>query len=241
MVTTGSSPRLWGVSGHGGRRHQQHRFIPTPVGSILQPTGKPEPETVHPHACGSIVYTGGGEFLGDGSSPRLWGVWSSEKLPFFCARFIPTPVGSISEFPRSPRFCPVHPHACGEYATVSVSMKLSSGSSPRLWGVSRAQAHASGERRFIPTPVGSMRSWPGQPRSFPVHPHACGEYASRFNITSAIVGSSPRLWGVSTTTQGGTKCQRFIPTPVGSIGLELVFDCLRPVHPHACGEYNYSR
>ena len=70
------------------------------------------------------------------------------------------------------------------------------GSSPRLWGVSAEKLRLRNLFRFIPTPVGSMRSISIWTRKNTVHPHACGEYPTAGIDSTDPAGSSPRLWGV---------------------------------------------
>ncbi len=172
---SGSSPRLWGTSDWRPLRFQRSRFIPTPVGNIID---FPEIEThitVHPHACGE--------------HPCL--TFRSHTMPWF----IPTPVGNILTSVASGIILPVHPHACGEHAIAMAPVFIIAGSSPRLWGTYRLSREASNRIRFIPTPVGNINAispWVGDST---VHPHACGEH---FIVCSWIMyrsGSSPRLWG----------------------------------------------
>ena len=91
------------------------RFIPTPVGNTLQRRGPPNPETVHPHACGE--HSGEYRIRGprDGSSPRLWGTHRHVGGKVFEIRFIPTPVGNTKQNRAGVHDASVHPHACGEH------------------------------------------------------------------------------------------------------------------------------
>jgi len=69
-----------------------------------------------------------------GSSPRLWGTfWQNASLSV-CERFIPTPVGNISNQEYGKCCLSVHPHACGEHYSDYDEMVRVDGSSPRLWG-----------------------------------------------------------------------------------------------------------
>ncbi|CAB1083928.1 hypothetical protein D1AOALGA4SA_11462 [Olavius algarvensis Delta 1 endosymbiont] len=155
-------------------------------------------------------------------------------------RFIPTPVGNTIIVSSSWPVEPVHPHACGEHKAAPIEWRIFVGSSPRLWGTLGTGGVAHKQDRFIPTPVGNTgrsRCWSA---SSPVHPHACGEHG-RVNTGSKVMsGSSPRLWGTPAVAgMPGTK-NRFIPTPVGNTTSIKSFSVLYPVHPHACGEHEYS-
>ena len=174
----GSSPRVWGI----------HLRICCPATRA----------SVHPHACGEygnqdVVNAGRVRFIPTrvgntnwlsyartpqgGSSPRVWGILYHADKSDSIVRFIPTRVGNTPFQPLPAWPESVHPHACGEYGSLDrdratlvrfiptrvgntqdscITKIVHHGSSPRVWGI-RLLAAAS-------------------PRSFPVHPHACGEY-----------------------------------------------------------------
>ena len=52
LVSSGSSPRLWGTDKRSIVRRHVSRFIPTPVGNGSGATAYVENKSVHPHACG---------------------------------------------------------------------------------------------------------------------------------------------------------------------------------------------
>ena len=99
-------------------------------------------------------------------------------------------------------------------------MVLRFGSSPRLWGTPDFSGYKRRVIRFIPTPVGNTHSLLFAILASSVHPHACGEHASKFSVLHNL--------------------QRFIPTPVGNTKFLCVFPPLCAVHPHACGEHKQS-
>ncbi len=70
----------------------------------------------------------------------------------------------------------------------------------------------------------------------PVHPHACGENASRLLSSAAGVGSPPRVWGKLFLQSGALRSQRFTPTRVGKTRMSISVLMGSAVHPHACGE-----
>ena len=111
--------------------------------------------------------------------------------------------------------------------------------------------------RFTPTPVGNTSLWVAKKKLPSVHPHACGEYATKQRQQHHNRGSPPRLWGIrkksnisslrkrfTPTPVGNTKCSacaatppRFTPTPVGNTRGHSLEAVAISVHPHACGEY----
>ena len=72
----------------------------------------------------------------------------------------------------------------------------------------------------------------------PVHPHVCGEHQGHLNRSLMSGGSSPRVWGTSSSSSGATPTIRFIPTCVGNIHPGRNRRRSAAVHPHVCGEHD---
>ncbi len=280
----GSSPRVWGIRVCVCSVIFHPPVHPHACGEYARRRKVPQwPSPVHPHACGEYPAISVMMSLLTSVHPHACGEYQdkiNQKRQY--RRFIPTRVGNTG-FRRfwindnsgsSPRvwgirwICSsaccknaVHPHACGEYRTLSQSGRRNGGSSPRVWGI-----HVS---------------WPSAGACFAVHPHACGEYEAyrqeilaefRFIPTrvgntvygssrpSFMAGSSPRVWGIRATavprTRQGTvhphACgeyvcgqsprfvlPRFIPTRVGNTNKSGTRRYVPSVHPHACGEYSW--
>ena len=92
----GTSPRLWGDSVSAGNAINTTRYIPTLVGRFTSPIGGIIITAVHPHACGEILRIKRSIRKEIGTSPRLWGDYSSvsgrQRLP----RYIPRLWGDSS-------------------------------------------------------------------------------------------------------------------------------------------------
>ena len=131
----------------------------------------------------------------------------------------------------------VHPHACGEYRMKAGAMHWNGGSSPRVWGIRQPWPRRRPSVRFIPTRVGNTRSTAGVKSLYPVHPHACGEYAHGRAYEQEHLGSSPRVWGILWNNTHNRIQTRFIPTRVGNTCSTSAEAWACAVHPHACGEY----
>ena len=115
--SAGSSPRAWGIPLHTNAHRAHPRFIPTCVGNT-QKAGSPRPSfTVHPHVRGEYSFMLPAEQSMHGSSPRAWGIPTSDRLQPSKQRFIPTCVGNTR-------------------AAFFYSLKTY-GSSPRAWGIRR--------------------------------------------------------------------------------------------------------
>ena len=133
-IRPGSSPRVWGtpiVQTHPAHRG---RFIPTRVGNTFMPACGCSLRPVHPHACGEHYRLCKRRTTTHGSSPRVWGTRGKRDHEFAHARFIPTRVGNTYRDRIAAADRPVHPHACGEHASVIAKLVVESGSSPRVWG-----------------------------------------------------------------------------------------------------------
>ena len=173
----GSSPRMWGTRRKAADRRFQTRFIPTHVGNTLEDAGYSMILSVHPHACGEHRIRSRSLDHDDGSSPRMWGTLTNPSSTVDRDRFIPTHVGNTSGGGWANRPSTVHPHACGEHLTDSISASTSNGSSPRMWGTLVEECGEVLFLRFIPTHVGNTSTMNDAADGSTVHPHACGEHS----------------------------------------------------------------
>ncbi len=131
---SGSSPRMWGTPYQRAVRRRKGRFIPTHVGNTWSATAARWPAAVHPHACGEHAPPPVLRKSPTGSSPRMWGTLGTSVFSIMCRRFIPTHVGNTRTRITTANPRTVHPHACGEHISASVTTAAVSGSSPRMWG-----------------------------------------------------------------------------------------------------------
>ncbi len=184
-----------------------------------QPASMPRP-AVHPHERGEYLFQEPDRFLDVGSSPRTWGILPQIPAIDVQKRFIPTNVGNTFYRSKSMGKISVHPHERGEYAPVGPSTSISSGSSPRTWGIHREAGQRALPYRFIPTNVGNTFLSHLMPGICSVHPHERGEYLFPG-------GERPRS-------------VRFIPTNVGNTTTRTFSRRCPTVHPHERGEYAYE-
>ena len=149
----------------------------------------------HPHACGDKLASAFNMDKVEGSSPRVWGQASWDKIFEEFPRIIPTRVGT-SYCARCDK-CngKDHPHACGDKGAVATVPVTSLGSSPRVWGQDDDLRKDEFHLRIIPTRVGTSKKNLKnfyKPRIIPTrvgtsrlidlekiadedHPHACGD------------------------------------------------------------------
>ena len=134
----------------------------------------------------------------------------------------------------------VHPHVCGEHIFQKTSSDPLIGSSPRVWGTLPIRQGSVIRYRFIPTCVGNTS--PSMIMLLPttVHPHVCGEHTPSTEVSCALTGSSPRVWGTLFRFVNFICYPRFIPTCVGNTLAPHAAAWSPPVHPHVCGEHRYG-
>jgi len=153
------------------------RFIPTCVGNIFCQSALKAHKPVHPHVCGEHTSFPVTLARFAGSSPRVWGTWPGYEKGFLRTGFIPTCVGNMDMIPKTSGNAPVHPHVCGEHCRRNCYGLAHSGSSPRVWGTSRAVGLQRLALRFIPTCVGNILIADFFLDILSVHPHVCGEHS----------------------------------------------------------------
>ena len=160
----------------GGFAGNGNRFIPTPVGNIGSWKSAPGISAVHPHTRGEhLPYVFINEPMA-GSSPHPWGTSQYTLIYRVASRFIPTPVGNISDPEFKDPVTAVHPHTRGEHLKISYNAAVVSGSSPHPWGTYVFYKLSIGRHRFIPTPVGNICFCFVRHCESPVHPHTRGEH-----------------------------------------------------------------
>ena len=106
-----------------------------------------------------------------------------------------------------------------------------------MWGILRQGYGINLLYRFTPTHVGNTAQEARTCPLYPVHPHACGEYALWTLCNNLPPGSPPRMWGIPNAPAWVTKSTRFTPTHVGNTVVYRNSEGYSSVHPHACGEY----
>ena len=164
--------------------------------------------------CRAFLCACGGRYA---PPPHAWGILPYLTSRYVRGRFIPTCVGNTVRFmPQAPGKS-VHPHVRGEYRALPLTMAVSSGSSPRAWGILFLRPLGQGGRRFIPTCVGTTIYCRKRDTPDTVHPHVRGEYIIAAEPAADCTGSSPRAWGIRFWMASSSF--------------------LDSVHPHVRGEY----
>ena len=172
-------------------------------------------QTVHPHRCGeTIIY-----FIllcnTLGSPPQVWGNPRDHATSFTVFWFTPTGVGKPYATRWGRRHRKVHPHRCGETASGFHCAQAGQGSPPQVWGNLTISGIYSSLIRFTPTGVGKPRIAARFVGCREVHPHRCGETATRTDGANRDEGSPPQVWGNRPDLRFDRLRHRFTPTGVG--------------------------
>ena len=91
--------------------------------------------------------------------------------------------------------------------------------------------------RFILAYAGNTISRFIAPNQPSVHPRVCGEHCARTALSSAAVGSSPRMRGTPRAGRSAEHHPRFIPAYAGNTFEGAIPSILASVHPRVCGEH----
>ena len=194
---------------------------------------------VHPHRCGENLRRCKRPMRSEGSPPQVWGKRFCTLTFGLARRFTPTGVGKTKSCGALLISRTVHPHRCGENATVNKLLDDGYGSPPQVWGKRFLAGAAWHEPRFTPTGVGKTKFAPANTIRYAVHPHRCGENAGGGSDWRRRGGSPPQVWGKPPTPPGQTATGRFTPTGVGKTLQCEPTTSIPKVHPHRCGENPY--
>ena len=105
-----------------------------------------------------------------------------------------------------------------------------------MWGQVSGCYYGRGDKRIIPTRVGTSLSGSEYRPILRDHPHACGDKAAvkLFKLVRDV--SSPRVWGQGLSALGFRLFLGIIPTRVGTSRVQIKSVLLLEDHPHACGD-----
>ena len=171
-----------------------------------------------------------------GSSPRMRGTHQRMLSGRCVDRFIPAYAGNAPKAGGRQRSPPVHPRVCGEREQCHTSRLRRRGSSPRMRGTHRENAHTCALVRFIPAYAGNAFTPSTKKPSMPVHPRVCGERIALECGPEKLHGSSPRMRGTHPIIETPEKPVRFIPAYAGNARQSRRRTGASTVHPRVCGE-----
>ena len=198
------------------------RFIPARAGNRVPALASLRIRPVHPRACGEQSADITSNIMSGGSSPRVRGTVGPCLGFNLCGRFIPARAGNSGSVDMVLSDIPVHPRACGEQPRGGGMFKRSDGSSPRVRGTVLLRDCRMGVCRFIPARAGNSALSGLSVTLITVHPRACGEQSTAWDISTASYGSSPRVRGTVAFAMSSVGMPRFIPARAGnSLSVDL--------------------
>ena len=212
----GSSPRVRGTQQQHEQRCKQIRFIPACAGNTPRMNGTSAESPVHPRVCGE--HPSRWRFLdqSNGSSPRVRGTPTSQRVVLLTHRFIPACAGNTPESVCGLESRPVHPRVCGEHAYGLAATEGNAGSSPRVRGTPGDGRTSAQSTRFIPACAGNTWTSSSSRIPAPVHPRVCGEHVAGVGVQHRDHGSSPRVRGTPDDALTDELTRRFIPACAGN-------------------------
>ena len=177
-VDRGSSPRVRGTLRRRRRGARRARIIPACAGNARKSISPMARSTDHPRVCGERFRLAVMRNDSGGSSPRVRGTRRHERHSLERDRIIPACAGNASGSRSMVRRAADHPRVCGERASGPNSASTINGSSPRVRGTRRADAHRVGQHRIIPACAGNASGSPPAWGTRTDHPRVCGERTS---------------------------------------------------------------
>ena len=158
LLDVGSPPHVWGIHHVMLFICELVRITPTCVGNTLFKKSPRKDYQDHPHMCGE--YSGGGftKTSDKGSPPHVWGILFCSFIRIISFRITPTCVGNTVCVTMRSTGLQDHPHMCGEYILVPVSVFIILGSPPHVWGIPPLMKCQHTRTRITPTCVGNTTS-----------------------------------------------------------------------------------
>ena len=212
----GSSPRLRGARMGNGNGQHSDGIIPASAGSTGRPCARRFQRRDHPRVCGEHICGCGRTTDNPGSSPRLRGAQEERQDRDGGHGIIPASAGStLARYKRSQRPRD-HPRVCGEHTISDGALSGAEGSSPRLRGAPHTIVCATAATRIIPASAGSTPRTGPPVASARDHPRVCGEHPGSTIVSTAFLGSSPRLRGARARLPKLLELPGIIPASAGS-------------------------
>ena len=189
----------------------------------------------HSHVCGINNDALRISFCASESFPRMWDQQIQHTGQPASARIIPTYVGSTETIKERRRHRSNHSHVCGINHLYRALHDETSESFPRMWDQLGLSQKDVAECRIIPTYVGSTRKGRARIAVYSNHSHVCGINLRRSGCRGCIDESFPRMWDQHVPNACEIRCERIIPTYVGSTTHDFLDTSSVPNHSHVCG------
>ena len=125
------------------------------------------------------------------------GIFFLQVNNFDATRFNPAYAGNIPYQLGVWLTAQVQPRVCGEYNLKCDNGRVLSGSTPRMRGIFRMLWLQNSSTRFNPAYAGNINNIFCHKLNTWVQPRVCGEYCATSFSSSTVLGSTPRMRGIS--------------------------------------------
>ena len=176
------------------------RFNPAYAGNMLRLSRATEQQKVQPRVCGEYAFVFDKIENNPGSTPRMRGISTHQHSSFASSRFNPAYAGNICKKSCSALVCKVQPRVCGEYMYMADFEPTMYGSTPRMRGILKPLSAGLKCQRFNPAYAGNMDFVKNAQDVTEVQPRVCGEYTFWHEFSLVILGSTPRMRGISSSS-----------------------------------------
>ena len=233
----GSSPRMRGAPTSEHTSSWIVRIIPADAGSTT-PLGldavKPWD---HPRGCGEHNESCTTRSQSGGSSPRMRGTHTAQRPAVPALRIIPADAGNTYSSTTSSPCITDHPRGCGEHSRSAPWLMMFWGSSPRMRGTPLPPHLDPFDGGIIPADAGNTCPPALTISCFWDHPRGCGEHGYVDILSSAVLGSSPRMRGTLAAHHPHHRRAGIIPADAGNTARKQEKGEAHQDHPRGCGEH----
>ena len=235
MLSLGSSPRVRGRPGGGGRVDAVPGLIPAGAGQTTARRRIWSPVKAHPRGCGADSHPRDRTDDRQGSSPRVRGRLQLLRHQLQLLRLIPAGAGQTIIACLLCASCGAHPRGCGADWRGPTMRRTGSGSSPRVRGRPPRAAHFKVHTGLIPAGAGQTCASSSHAAGESAHPRGCGADSSLVSAISSPLGSSPRVRGRRDEDPDCRDGCGLIPAGAGQTPALWWTTTHSTAHPRGCG------
>ena len=152
----GSTPRMRGICCWTKQNIARLRFNPAYAGNIRRLCFEQVNQQVQPRVCGEYLYIVNSSNHGEGSTPRMRGIYCNFFETQKHSRFNPAYAGNIDKQQSFQVRFQVQPRVCGEYVRILCGLNEAIGSTPRMRGILKITLSWICACRFNPAYAGNI-------------------------------------------------------------------------------------
>ena len=212
----GSSPRMRGTLYEVAADFLGSGIIPAYAGNTILLVREVERERDHPRVCGEHQVIDDYGTVVMGSSPRMRGTPHRQPVLAHGAGIIPAYAGNTPTTTITAPTARDHPRVCGEHPKKACTVRLSTGSSPRMRGTHVRRTVFFKIVGIIPAYAGNTEGVGRHQRRPGDHPRVCGEHHHLPVYGAWATGSSPRMRGTRPRPLSSGTVPGIIPAYAGN-------------------------